>query len=114
MIGDACCGHEISFVGGVEEDFSLIIFACESGDGGDEGAVFFDPICAIKPLLAVDGDVVFANEGFEGLFRDVWFEDPHGVAIFAIFGVVGSFLMSPSSGLIVVFFEALIEFAREA
>ena len=37
-----------------------------------------DAVGAVERGVAVDGDVVFADEVFEDIFSGVGFEDPHG------------------------------------
>ena len=39
--------------------------------------VFFTPLGAVEPLVAIDRDAVLADEVFEDLLGDVRLEDPH-------------------------------------
>ena len=114
VVGDAGGGEEVAFVGGVEEHFSGESFSGEGGDGGDFGTGFVDPVFAVEQFVAVDGDVEFLDEGFEGLFGDVRFEDPHGVVFLAVAGVFVGLLVEPGGGLVVVFFETLVEVSGES
>jgi hypothetical protein len=73
---DAGGGHEVAFVGGVEEHFTGVGFAVEGGDGGDAGAVFFDASGAVEEGFADDWDVEFFDPVVINAFGDVGFEDP--------------------------------------
>lgn len=121
VVVDASGGHEVAFVGGVDEHFAGVGFAAEHGDLGDAGAVFFDTFVTVEPFVAVDGDVEFFDVVFVNGFSDAGFEDPHG-AVFAVHGwcalafvaVFFAFLPFPGFGFLVVFPDAVVEVAGEA
>ena len=118
---DASGGHEVAFVGGVEEHFAGVGFAIEGGDGGDAGAVFFDAGGAVEEGLADDGDVEFFDPVVVDAFGDMRFEDPGalggvvegGVAL-AFVAVFGAFLLPPVFVSLVVEPGAVVELAGEA
>ena len=114
VIADAGGGQQITFVGGIDKDFSFKPITGEGGDGDDFGTVFFDAFVAVEPRFADYGDVVFFDEVFEDFFSDVGFEHPHGGFVFFVARVVGGFLLTPGFGIVVVAFDALVKFLRES
>ena len=73
-IGDARRGHEIAFVGRVDEHPAGVAAAAEHGDRGDARAVLPHAAGAVQPLAAVDLDAVLANQVFEHLLGHVRLE----------------------------------------
>jgi len=120
-VADLGGGHEVTFVGGVDEHAGRVGGAGEGLDGEDAAILEFDAVGALEPFVAEDGDIVFADEVFEDLFGDVWFEDPHGAGAavggrgaLALVAVFGLFLPVPGLVLIVVEVNAVVEVAGEA
>ena len=113
-------GHEVAFVGGIDEDFSDEFVAVEGGEGEDLSAVFLDAFLAVEPGITHDCDLVLGDVLVEDFFGDMGFEDPHRVvagAVAALAFLDGAELflrlLTPGFGVVVVGFDALIELARE-
>ena len=120
-VADLGGGHEVPFVGGVDEHSGRVGGAGEGFNGEDAAVLEFDAVGAVEPFVAEDGDVVFADEVLEDLFGDVWFEDPHGAGVavggggaLAPVAVFGLFLPIPGLVLVVVEVNAVVEVAGEA
>src|SRR5690606_13930302 len=89
VVADAGGCHQIAFVRGVDEHATdkcgSVRVSALTGRGSRNGsdAITFqaNPLLAIEPFIAVDGDCVLADQVFEYLLRDVRLKGPHGAAI---------------------------------
>jgi len=54
VIIDSCRGHQIAFVGGVDEHFSRISLPAKHRDGGEASAGLFHALGAVEPFVAMD------------------------------------------------------------
>ena len=119
VVADSGGGHEVAFVGGVDEDFSLVDCSGKGGDLGDAAVGHFDAGFSVEPFVAVDGDVVFADVVFEDALGDAGLEHPHAT-VFCIDGAgsgageVVLFLPAPGVGFLVVLEDALVEVTGES
>ena len=120
-VGDAGGGHEVAFVGGVDEHGAGVCLAGEHGEAWDAGVFFEDAAVAVEPLVAEYGDVVFFDEAFEDALGDAGLEYPHG-AVLAVHGrgalafvsVFGFLLLLPGGVFLVLQIDAVVEVAGES
>ena len=121
MIRNSGCGHEVAFVGRVDENLSSEGLTREHCNRDDSAIVEADAFGAIEPFIAKDGDSEFFHVIFEDLLGDAGFEDPHG-ALFLVHGhralplIAEGFalLVHPGFGLLIVLPDAVVEVAGEA
>jgi len=116
---DACEGHEVAFIGGVDEHFSGEGATGFHAEGVDAVGGFGDAVFQIEPFGGDEGDVGVREHFTEGLFGDFGFEGPHDIVVevaggFGIFGVVVAGLESPVFVIGIVMMDAGVEFPRES
>ena len=77
FVVDASRRHEIAFIGGVDEHASGVDHAADHGNRHDSAAGLDDSLAAIQPLVAIDSQLILADEILEHPLGDVRLEDPH-------------------------------------
>ena len=114
-------GHQIAFVGGIDERFSAVGFAIERLDGFDFPIFDHDAILTVEPGVTDDGDPEFLHPSFEDILGGMGLEDP-GRAVGAVdrwrplafVAVFLTLLPFPGFRLVVVLVDAVVEIPRDA
>ena len=116
-------GHQVALVGGVDEHFSVIHPAAKHGDGGDAPGLPGHALArrTLKPLIAMNGNLVLPHETLEHLLGHVRFEDPHrahgpvnGRGALPLVAVLFTFLPLPGFGLVVLKPKLMIKFTGKS
>ena len=111
VIGDAGFGHQIAFVGGVDEQAGVEFPAVFHADRGDGSTGFGPPAGEVESVAGEDGD----RSGGEHLMDDGGgggrFKPPEGVIRFFHPWVLGSLFPDPRLVVFVMFSDVAVELA---
>ena len=120
-VADASGSHQVTFVGGVDEHTASKATFTQRGDRNDAAILFLNPLGAVEPLVAFDGQLEFLHVIFEDFLGDRGLKDPHGTlgrihchrALAFVSELLLGFML-PGTRLLVGLPDAVVEVTGEA
>ena len=118
VIIDTRSGHEITFIGRINEHLPGKGLPAQCGDRRDLVTVLRHALGAVEPLVTHHFDTELLDVIFEDLLRCMRFEDPHGAVLpihrrsaLALVAILRLLLLHPRLGLLIVHVDAMVEVA---